>query len=123
AGGNRAQGFGTGSGAGGAGAFSASVINVTPGTVYQVSVGRSSAPIFGNPVGPDGGDTELVAPDGTVLLLASGGKGGTGVATSDSTTTCGASFLPGGAGGSADPQAMVRHAGASGQNGRSCGLT
>src|SRR5262249_18951315 len=93
------------------------------GTVYQVSVGRSSAPILGNPVGPDGGDTELVAPDGTVLLLAGGGKGGTGVTTSDSTTTCGASFLPGGAGGSADPQAMVRHAGASGQNGRSCGLT
>ena len=122
AGGNRAQALGTGSGAGGAGAFSASVINVTPGSVYQVSVGQSSWPRFGNPVGPDGGDTELVAPDGTVALFAGGGKGGTGVGTSDSVSTCSGAQLPGGAGGSADPQAMVRHAGASGQDGRSCGL-
>ncbi len=124
AGGNRAQGFGTGSGAGGAGAFSASVINVTPGNVYQVNVGQSSAPAYGNTVGPDGGDTELVAPDGTVVFFAGGGKGGTGSGTYDSVATCGASsILPGGAGGSADPQAMVKHSGTGGNFGHSCSVT
>jgi len=125
AGGNRAQGPGTGSGAGGAGAFSASVVNVTPGAVYQVNVGQSSGPIFGQPMGPDGGDTELVAPNGTVALFAGGGKGGTGSAVYDSVTTCGSTrtFLAGGAGGLADPQAMVRHSGAPGEFGLSCALT
>src|SRR5215510_122125 len=121
--GNRAQGFGTGSGAGGAGAFSASVINVTPGSVYQINVGQSSGPIFGNTVGPDGGDTQLVAPDGTVLLFAGGGKGGTGSGTADSVSTCGGGMLPGGAGGSADSQAMVRHSGAAGNFGLACTVT
>jgi len=121
AGGNRAQGPGTGSGAGGAGAFSASVVNVTPGSVYQINVGQSSGWTFGNPVGPDGGDTQLVAPDGTVVLFAGGGKGGNGAATGDTTATCGnGSFLLGGAGGLPDPQAMVKHSGAAGENGRSC---
>lgn len=123
AGGNRAQSFGTGSGAGGAGAFSASVVTVTPGAVYQINVGQSSAPTYGNTVGPDGGDTELLAPDGTLVLFAGGGKGGIGVGTYDSTATCIGTILPGGAGGSADPQAMVRHAGAGGNFGRSCTLT
>src|SRR5262249_26935974 len=122
AGGKRAQALRTGSGGGGGGAFTASVINNAPRRAVQCSGGASSWPRFGNPVGPDGGDTELVAPDGTVALFAGGGKGGTGVGTSDSVSTCSGAQLPGGAGGSADPQAMVRHAGASGQDGRSCGL-
>jgi hypothetical protein len=124
AGGNRAQGLGSGSGAGGAGAFSASVVNVTPGAVYQVNVGQSSWPSFGQPTGPDGGDTELVAPNGSVVLFAGGGKGGTGSAVSDSVATCGTPiFLAGGAGGLADPQAMVRHPGGAGEFGRSCTVT
>jgi len=122
--GNYAHGTGTGSSSGGAGGYSATILNVTPGDTYQVNVGQMQPPVFGPATGPDGGDSQLVAPDGTVVFFAGGGKGGVGVGIFDSTSTCPvpAQFLPGGVGGLADPNAMVKRAGASGSNSHGCTL-
>jgi len=124
AGGNYAHGIGTGSSSPGSGAYSATILNVTPGDTYQLNVGQMPPPVWGPATGPDGEDTQLVAPDGTVVFFAGGGKGGLGVGVPDSTTTCSAPhnvpFLTGGAGGLSDPNAMVKRDGYSGNYSHGC---
>jgi hypothetical protein len=70
------------SGGGGGGAFVRSTINVTPGSVYNISVGAGGSGGTGN--GPAGGSSNFTN-SSDVLVVAAGGGGG------QSTTTGGSS--------------------------------
>jgi hypothetical protein len=75
---------------GGGGAYTDTVVPVTPGMAYTVTVGSGGAND-----GSNGGDSKFVASDGTVLAFAGGGQGGTA----------------GGNGGQADSSAQISHPG------------
>lgn len=83
-GGGGAQSSTGGSGGNGAFLSYASNITVVPGTTYTIVVGAGGAPNFG--YGLNGGDTYLIAPNGTTYLISSaGGAGGDGISWTSAT--------------------------------------
>lgn len=101
-GGGGCQGFaclGDGNGGGG-GAYSRSILVVTPGATYSITVGAGGT---GN--GGNGGATSFKDSSSTVLLQS--GAGIAGSSSGSCTTTCGS-------GGQPDSLAQVGHAGGAG---------
>jgi glycine rich protein len=99
-------------GGGGAGAYTAGVINVSPGEVLTIVVGKGGAGgLAGSPAatGSAGGTTKIVNSSNVVVASANGGKGGQGA-----TSTANGS---GGSGGAAGTLGGVRHAGQNGFSG------
>jgi len=101
----------------GSGAYSAGVYTVTPQAQYTVTIGQAGT----------GARTQLVAPDGTVLLYANGGQPGAAdpypLGSSpqcNSTQSALAVLLPGGVGGVANTSASVSRPGSPGAAGQSC---
>ena len=106
-------GPGFGGGGGGGGAFSCEIINVTPGSALTITVGAGGASgqaTAGGDDGGDGGDSSIALTNGTVLIVSGGGKGGFEYDWWDGL---------GGAGGTPDPNAAIRHAGSPGDDGTS----
>ena len=99
-------------GGGGAGAYTAGVIDVSPGDVLTITVGAGGAAgSSGNPAqaGSPGGSSKILSATNVVVLSANGGRGGQGAtATSNG---------KGGAGGAAGSLGSVRHAGQNGNSG------
>jgi hypothetical protein len=98
---------------GGEGAFSRSVIKVWPHSTLDISVGAGGAVGSAGAPGGSGGDggDSSVSFHGFSLITAYGGKGGQGASP---TTVCTSGI---GAGGAADPTAMINHAGEPGGTG------
>lgn len=75
------DGYG-GGGGGGGGGYAQIQLSVTPGTTFQVTVGNGGGAGYVSPAGEcingggQGGTSEFQAPDGTVLVQATGGYGG-----------------------------------------------
>lgn len=106
----------------GSGAYSAGVFAVASGVQYTVTVGQA---------GKDG-QSQIVAPDGSVIVYANSGQagtldpltfnvspqciGGTDIGASEASPVS----LAGGAGGAVDPNAPVSRAGNTGSPGSSC---
>ncbi|HYY72258.1 MAG TPA: PEGA domain-containing protein [Candidatus Bathyarchaeia archaeon] len=111
AGGGGAKVTCTGEGGGGGGAYTSTIVSVQEGQSLTITVGASGlAGTAGVPAGGNGGDTEVLDANNTVLAVAHGGNGGqpnlpTGV-------TCGMN-TPGAAGGAPDPNAAISHSGPS----------
>jgi len=108
AGGGGAQSNGTYhfGGGGGGGAYTSTVVAVTSGTTYTITVGKGgTAGVNPGDNGTNGG-TSRFALGSTILVRAGGGQGGFGATTNG----------PGapGAGGKADGTAQISHAGGSG---------
>jgi hypothetical protein len=97
-------------GTGGGGAYSATILTVNPNDALTVVVGSGGAAQQACDSGVNGGDTQILGASQAVLAVAHGGTAG--LASSGS---CGPGA--GGAGGTADPAALISHAGAPGAKG------
>jgi Glycine-rich domain len=84
---------------GGGGAYVMSVVTVTAGDTYTITVGAGGVPGKPNEPGSNGGDTQFLDPNGNVIVAAGGGQGG-------------GSPTPGGAGGQPIGSPMVGRPGA-----------
>jgi hypothetical protein len=87
-------------GAGGGGAYTRTVVNVNPGATYTVIVGAGGVGSSNASNGSNGGETEFTDVSSNILAFAGGGQGGAGQAPETE-----------GAGGIADPTAMISHPG------------
>jgi hypothetical protein len=86
---------------GGGGAYTLTVVSVTPGATYNIVVGAAGTGGSVGTNGTNGGDSRFTEASSNVLTFAGGGQGGPMVTTSGL----------GGAGGAADPNAMISHVG------------
>lgn len=86
---------------GGGGAYTLTVVSVTLGATYNVVVGAAGTGGSVGTNGTNGGDSRFTDASSNVLTFAGGGQGGPMVTTSGL----------GGAGGAADPNAMISHVG------------
>jgi hypothetical protein len=91
---------------GGGGAYSATILTVNPGDALTVVVGTGGLAEQACGNGVNGGDTQILGPSQAVLAVAHGGATG---------NVCGAGGA--GAGGAADPTALISHAGVPGGRG------
>jgi Collagen triple helix repeat (20 copies) len=111
AGGGGAKVTCTGEGGGGGGAYTSTILSVQEGQSLTILVGGSgSAGTAAVPAGGNGGDTEVLDANNTVLAVAHGGNGGQ--PNLPSGVTCGMN-TPGAAGGAPDPNAAISHGGPS----------
>jgi Collagen triple helix repeat (20 copies)/PEGA domain len=94
-------------GGGGAGAYSSTILAVQEGQTLTINVGGGGSAGAPSTPGGNGGDTEVMDANNTVLAVAHGGGGG-----QPDSVPCGAPN-PGAAGGLPDPNAMISHGGAS----------
>jgi collagen type VII alpha len=110
---------GIAAGGAGSGAYSAGVFSVISGAQYTITIGTST----------NGGTTQIVAADSTVLVYADGGQQGTpdpnanACKPSASPSAFGPATLSGGAGGSADLGVAVARPGNAGNSGQGCSVT
>lgn len=104
-----------GGGGGGGGAYTSTILTVQEGQVLTINVGaKGRAGTSAVPPGGNGGDTQVMDANNNVLAVASGGMAGQPYPPSG--ITCGTP-VPGAAGGAADPNAAISHAGPSAPNG------
>ena len=108
AGGGGARVTCTGEGGGGGGAYTSTILAVQQGQSLTIVVGAGGS--AGTPAGGNGGDTEVLDPNNTVLAVAHGGNGGQ--PNLPSGATCGMN-VPGAAGGAPDTNAAISHSGPS----------
>src|SRR6266849_475704 len=94
-------------GGGGGGAYTSTILSVQEGQTLTISVGAGGLAGASYTPGGNGGDTQVLDPNNTVLAVAHGGSGG-----QPDSTPCGPPAA-GAAGGAPDPNAMVSHSGAS----------
>ena len=100
-------------GGGGSGGYARSVITVTPGQTYTITIGTGGAGGAVGSAGQDGGSTSF----GNLLTVGGGAGGQPGSPGSSSQTAGGA----GGSGGQSDPLAQIQRPGLSGGSGPLCG--
>jgi PEGA domain/Collagen triple helix repeat (20 copies) len=95
-------------GGGGAGAYTSTILTVQEGQTLTINVGSGGLAATSSGVsGGNGGDTQVLDANSTMLAVAHGGSG----AQPDS-QPCGGPAA-GAAGGTSDPNAMISHSGAS----------
>jgi hypothetical protein len=98
---------------GGGGAYTSTLLSVTPGQTLTVTVGMGgTSPIVLNASATNGGDSDILDSTNNILAVAHGGGGASCSANGALATS--------GAGGAMDPNALISHAGASG-NGTNAG--
>lgn len=111
AGGGGAKVTCTGEGGGGGGAYTSTILAVQEGQSLTIIVGASGlGGTAAVPAGGNGGDTEVLDANSTVLAVAHGGNGGQ--PNLPPGATCGMN-IPGAAGGSPDSNAAISHTGPS----------
>ena len=98
----------TGEGGGGGGAYTSTILAVQDGQSLTIIVGAGGT--AGTPAGGNGGDTEVLDANNSVLAVGHGGNGGQ--PNLPSGVTCGMN-TPGAAGGAPDPNAAISHTGPS----------
>jgi hypothetical protein len=95
-------------GGGGAGAYTSTILTIQDGQTLTINVGMvGAAGVSTSRSGGNGGDTQVVDANNTMLAVAHGGTGG----QADSSPCV--SSPAGAAGGAPDPNAMISHSGAS----------
>jgi Collagen triple helix repeat (20 copies) len=98
---------------GGGGSYTTSLLSVTPGQTLTVTVGMGgTSPITLNASATSGGDSEILDSTNNILAVAHGGG--------EATCSANGALATPGAGGTSDPNALISHAGASG-NGANAG--
>jgi glycine rich protein/collagen triple helix repeat protein/PEGA domain-containing protein len=98
-------------GGGGGGAYTSTILTVQEGQILTINVGLGG--VGGSSTsasGGNGGDTQVLDPNSTMLAVAHGGSGGQPDALAGQ--PCGPPS-PGAAGGASDPNAMISHTGVS----------
>lgn len=104
-----ASGCAVGGGGAGGGAYTSTILAVQPGQTLQIVVGKHGT---GGPSAGNGGDTQILDGNNSVLAVAHGGNAAPDLTDS---TTCDSGF---GSGGDPDPTASISHPGFPGGPGK-----